>query len=162
MPPLPGSERESAGHAVHAAAAEAAPAATPYVSAPHSAHALSAPSPAVCEYFPIAQSRHVAALAAPTAALHVPGAQSTQAEAPLTFLKLPGRHRPHGPPSMPEAPALHEQFRRDPDAPGEFEFAGHRWQSGLPLSDHVPGGHRRHDSEAPAPEKSPAAHREHS
>ena len=39
-----------------------------------------------------------AALVAPAAAPHVPGAQSTQSELPLTFLKLPGTHRSHGPP----------------------------------------------------------------
>jgi len=158
----PGSERESAGHAAHAAAAEVAPATTPYVFCPHNTHALSVPSPAVSEYFPTGQSRHVTTLVAPAVALHVPGAQSTQSELPLMFLKLPGTHRSHGPPSMPEAPALHEQFTRDPDASGEFEFTGHRWQSGLPLSDHVPETHRRHDSNAPAAEYNPAPHLEHS
>jgi hypothetical protein len=163
-PALPGSELEFPGHAAHAAAADVVPATTPYVFAPQGAHPLSAPSPPVSEYLPTGQSRHVAALVAPSAALHVPAPQEAHAAEPAAVLYCPATHAAHGPPSAPVCPAAHEQFSRDPDAAGELDPAGHAWQSGLPLSDHVPAGHHRQDSAstAPATEYSPAPHREHS
>lgn len=59
---------------------------------------------------------------------------------------------------------MHVQLKRDPEASGESELSKHAWQSGLPLSDHVPVGHGRQDSTsgAPAAEYRPAPHREHS
>jgi hypothetical protein len=160
---LPRADCDFAGHGTHVSAC-AAPTAADHVFSAHAVHVAVLVAPTAALHVPAPQPAHVAALVAPAAALHVPAAHSTHAALPRAALKLPARHSWHDPPSAPEAPASHEQFSRDPDASGEFEFAGHGWQSGLPLSDHVPAGHRRQDSTstAPAAEYSPAPHREHS
>ncbi|NBX18551.1 MAG: hypothetical protein EBR09_14435 [Proteobacteria bacterium] len=88
---------------------------------------------------------------APTVSEKVPAAHATHAALPRSVLNVPAAHNSHDAPSAPNAPAEHEQFKREPEAAAEKEFAGHGWQSGLPLSDHVPGGHGKHDSMPTAP-----------
>ena len=147
---------EFPGHSKHAPAL-AAPAVPEYLPAPQALHAL---APAAGWKKPAAHGVHAAA----PAPEKKPAAHAAHAAEPAAALKKPAAHAVQGAPSGPLQPAAHEQFRRAPDAAGELEPAGHAWQSGLPLSDHVPAGQRRQASApaAPAAEYSPAPHREHS
>lgn len=93
--------------------------------ASHARHALLFDAPSVLEYVPAEHAVHTIAETAPTAVEYVPFTHSVHTTLPAASLNFPAKHFVHGPPSGPDAPALHVQLVADELPKRELESVGH-------------------------------------
>jgi len=85
-------------------------------------HALLFDAPSVLEYVPAEHAAHTIAETAPTVIEYVPFTHSVHTTLPVATLNFPAKHFVHGPPSGPDAPAVHAQLELPK---GELESVGH-------------------------------------
>jgi len=113
------------------------------------------------EYAPDRQYSHVSIVEF-TCTDAFPKAQSVHASAPGLTLYFPAAHAVQSP-SVPDQPALHEQFASAIPPATELEFAGHEMHSDLSLVEYVPALQEQSViAVPPVPEMEFAGHEMHS